>query len=212
MIDSLADIPSEIVYNILLYLDVKDILQTLSCCTDFYEQFATDTRLWNILCLRDYGIQPEFTTHSKRFYQNLLFPYRNLIISSFRCGSIIVEANITSKGIFGFYYVWAPDAVKNEFFKITMDMNGRVSRLCCLNSGDLDEVSEQESAIKWGDSHHDNLSHECSVEVYLSGLAPQRNTMWSVYHVLKFVCTKGLVYRFKIMGVKGAFSGNTHSF
>ena len=206
MIESLTEITSEIIYNILLYLDIKDILQTLSSCTDFYEQFAADARLWNFLCLRDYGVQPEFTKHSKKFYQNLLFPYRKFIINSFRCGSIIVEANLTSKGIFGYYYVWAPEAVKNEFFKITMDMNGLISCLCCLHSGDLDEVSEQESAIKWGDSHHDDFSHECLVEVY------QRNAMSSVYDVLKFICTKGLVYRFKIMGVKGAFSGNTHSF
>ena len=211
MIGSLTEIPSELVYQILTYLNVQDILQTLSSCVEFYEQFLTDTRLWSFLCLRDYGIQPEFMKYSKRFYQNLLFPYKNFINSKFRCGSMIVEANLTSIGIFGFYYVWAPDSAKNEFFKITMDSNGIISSLCSLHCGDLDEVSEQLSVIRWEESH-DKSAHECSVEVDLSGLAPSRHGIRSVYHVLRFVCTKGLTYRFKIMGVKGAFSGNTHSF
>ena len=213
MIGNLTDLPSELLYKVLSYLRVEDILQAFACCSDFYEQFSTDARLWSFLCYRDYAVRPEFIEHSKRFYKDLLFPNKNLVNCTFRCGSILVETSKTEKGLLGFYYTWAPDEEKKPFFEIKMDSTGAIGSLCCLNSGDLETISEQGSTARWEENHCDSL-HGCSIEVYLSSLAPSRhpNNIEKEYHVLKFQCDQGLLYRFKVMGVKGAFSGNMHSF
>lgn len=212
MIETLTDLPSELLYKVLSYLEINDILQALACCSDLYVQFATDSRLWSFLCFRDYGVKPAYFKYSMKFYQNLLFPYRNLIDRTFRCGSIIVKTRKTANGLLGFHHVWAPSEEKMTLFEISMNSQGTVNSSCCLNSGYLDEISE--STFRWEVDHSDS-QHSCSVEVYLSGVSPDRTisaSSFKKYFVLRFKCDKGLVCRFKVMGVKGAFSGNTHSF
>lgn len=211
MVETLTELPSELLYKVLSYLNVKDILQVCACCSDIYEQFSTDVRLWIFLCFRDFGIKPEFVEHSMKFYQSILFPNKDMMSNTFRCGSMIVVTNKMSKGLSGFYQVWGPDEDKKPLFQITMNSEGTIISTCCLDSGDLDTISEQESNFHWEENHCDS-PHYCSVEVRLSRKAPSRHDAGNHYHVLHFLCDKGLLYRFKAMGVKGAFSGNTHSF
>jgi hypothetical protein len=209
--NNLMNLPPELLYKILSYLNVEDILQAVACCSVFHEQFSSDCRLWSFLCLRDYGVKPEYLEYAMTFYKNLLFRYNNLIQNTFRCGSMVVETKVAAKGLFGFYHVWAPHEEEKSFFEITMNSEGTINSSCCLNSGDLDSI--RESSNQWEENHCAS-PHNCSVNVYISSLAPARHPEIIVkeYHVLRFHCDKGMLYRFKVMGVKGAFSGNTHSF